>query len=121
MTTFRGSTSNQPPRQVNAVVRAGTVAPGEPLLRKPVGHGPVIAAVRAWCPAPLPSAAVVVVLQVLGENTIAPGWGRSRHALRRNWSMSIHRWNAVLALALLLTGPLAAEVSDGAICMTQIN
>jgi hypothetical protein len=35
--------------------------------------------------------------------------------------MAIHRWNAALGLALLLAGPLAAEVSDGAICMTQIN
>jgi hypothetical protein len=35
--------------------------------------------------------------------------------------MGIHRWNAVLGLGLLLAGPLAAEVSDGAICMTQIN
>ena len=35
--------------------------------------------------------------------------------------MGIHRWNAVLGLGLLLAGPLAAEVSDGAMCMTQIN
>jgi hypothetical protein len=35
--------------------------------------------------------------------------------------MGIHRWNAVVGLGLLLAGPLAAEVSDGAICMTQIN
>jgi hypothetical protein len=35
--------------------------------------------------------------------------------------MGIHRWNAVLGLGLLLAGPLAAEVSDGAMCMTQID
>jgi len=35
--------------------------------------------------------------------------------------MGIHRWSAALGLALLLAGPLAAQVSDGAICMTQIN
>jgi hypothetical protein len=33
----------------------------------------------------------------------------------------MHRWIAVLGLGLLLAGPLAAEVSDGAICMTQIT
>ena len=35
--------------------------------------------------------------------------------------MGIHRWNAAPGLALLLAGPLPAEVTDGAICMTQIN